>query len=276
MSDTNGSLFDDILSSEELSKKLRCDYIKKYNEENRDRINARRRAKRASRPEEDAAIVRAKNAEYANKRYHENEEARLKNKECCKKYREAHLEEQKEKQKIYVKNRKANFSEDELRAFNERQAAASRLYRERGGDEVKEMGRQSWSNYYKENRQEMISRVSEYRANNQESVREYRRKYAKENPDIICSYRRTRRARKAGAGGTHTPEDINSLRVLQKDKCALCLTSIKKHRHIDHIIPISRGGSNDKYNLQLLCAPCNQRKHAKDPIEFNQSLGLLL
>jgi hypothetical protein len=34
--------------------------------------------------------------------------------------------------------------------------------------------------------------------------------------------------------------------------------------------------TNDKYNLQLLCAPCNLSKRAKDPIEFNQSLGLLL
>lgn len=276
MSDTNGSLFDEAVSSEDTRKALRREYIKKYNEQNRDRINERRRAKRASRPEEEAAIVRSKNSEYANKRYHENEEARLKNKEYCKKYREEHLEELKEKGKIYVKNRKDNFSEEELKAFNERQAEASRLYRERGGDAVKEMCRQSWSNYYKENRQEMISRVSEYRANNQEAVREYRRKYAKENPEVVRTYARTRRARKAKVGGTHTPSDINNLRVLQKDKCALCLTSIKKHRHVDHIVPISRGGSNDKHNLQLLCAPCNQRKHAKDPIEFNQSLGLLL
>lgn len=46
--------------------------------------------------------------------------------------------------------------------------------------------------------------------------------------------------------------------------------------HVDHIKALRRGGTNDRRNLQMLCQPCNNRKHAKDPIDYAQSLGLLL
>ena len=32
---------------------------------------------------------------------------------------------------------------------------------------------------------------------------------------------------------------------------------------IDHVVPISQGGKNFFYNLQLLCHKCNQKKAAK-------------
>jgi 5-methylcytosine-specific restriction endonuclease McrA len=50
----------------------------------------------------------------------------------------------------------------------------------------------------------------------------------------------------------------------------------KKNRHIDHIQPVARAGTNDRSNLQLLCQPCNSSKGARDPIVFAQSIGRLL
>jgi 5-methylcytosine-specific restriction endonuclease McrA len=39
---------------------------------------------------------------------------------------------------------------------------------------------------------------------------------------------------------------------------------------------LSRGGSNDISNIELLCERCNLRKHAKDPIDWAQENGLLV
>lgn len=92
MNEVNTTLFAEVPSSDEVKKQLRRDYINKYNEINKDKINERRRLKRANRPEDEAAKVRLKNAEYSSNRYSENEEARIKSNESSKKYREANLE----------------------------------------------------------------------------------------------------------------------------------------------------------------------------------------
>lgn len=40
--------------------------------------------------------------------------------------------------------------------------------------------------------------------------------------------------------------------------------------HCDHVIPLSRGGSNAIENLATSCAPCNLSKGARTPAEWLQ------
>jgi 5-methylcytosine-specific restriction endonuclease McrA len=69
------------------------------------------------------------------------------------------------------------------------------------------------------------------------------------------------RARRVGVGGRISAEDWTKVCQAHEWRCAGCgrgglaLT-------IDHIAPLSRGGLNVLANIQPLCLPCNQKKHA--------------
>lgn len=86
-----------------------------------------------------------------------------------------------------------------------------------------------------------------------------------------------RRALKRGSGGTHTIDDLREILAAQAGRCAYCKADLRRiKKNVDHIMPLARGGSNGRSNLQYLCQPCNNIKRAKDPLDFAQSLGLLL
>lgn len=134
------------------------------------------------------------------------------------------------------------------------------------------------NSYYQRHRLEIRARQnSRY---DPEKEHERKQKYAAENPDryreVTTNAARNRRARIVSAEGSHTPEDIRWLENTQKMRCACCSTKLSQGYHIDHIVPLARGGSNDRRNLQLLCPPCNLSKSHKDPIEWAQSKGRLL
>lgn len=129
---------------------------------------------------------------------------------------------------------------------------------------------------HKKNIEENRKKSRMWVANNSERHRENAKKWRKEHPEKVRLYANNRRARKLGNGGVHTTNDIDEIMKMQKGKCAYCRTKLGSTRQVDHIEPLSCGGSNDRSNLQILCKPCNLRKRARDPIVFAQSLGMLL
>lgn len=77
-----------------------------------------------------------------------------------------------------------------------------------------------------------------------------------------------RRARKKGAPGKHTRQQIAQMLIDQHFICAECPTSIRECYHVDHIVALAKGGSNDISNIQLLCPPCNLSKSDLDSAEW--------
>ena len=103
----------------------------------------------------------------------------------------------------------------------------------------------------------------------------YLREWRKANPERYQESNRNHKAKRRGAEGRHTAKDIREIFVLQKGRCAVCRCRLDGY-HVDHIVPLAAGGTNNRQNIQLACLPCNLAKGARDPINFMQSLGRLL
>lgn len=132
------------------------------------------------------------------------------------------------------------------------------------------------------NAEKTKSAVNKCRDENRDEYNRRRRehqnssRWKKENPERHALNERRRRAAKANASGSHSLVDIFRLINLQKKHCAICRKMLSNGYHVDHVVPLFSGGTNDFYNLQLLCASCNLRKNKSDPIRHMQTLGFLL
>ena len=109
-----------------------------------------------------------------------------------------------------------------------------------------------------------------------EGRRRQQRKWFVDNPDKKSAYKRKdsakRRAYKAKSAGAYKPQDIHVQYRSQRGKCWHCGVPVGDDYHVDHLIPLSRGGSNSPENIVISCPSCNLSKGAKLPQEWNGRL----
>lgn len=172
-----------------------------------------------------------------------------------------------------------------MKLWHEKNAQKELEYRSENRERISERSRQ----WRIKNRDRHAENAKNWRLNNLERCNENRRRWRRENPErerflakrwrltnpekqrtIMfnrnCATRGLRQAIRHGA--------IDELMEMQSGLCVYCKYEIEKKFDVDHKTPVSRGGSNNKENLQLLCISCNRSKRDKTHGEFLEWMKL--
>jgi hypothetical protein len=123
--------------------------------------------------------------------------------------------------------------------------------------------------YRKKNADRLREYQKEYRKKNRDRVNARTRAYVKANRERANVYQRRmfHIRKRTPAQGNFTTADVDALIKRQKGKCYWCKRPYGEY-HIDHVWPLSKGGSNCASNIVISCVPCNRTKKAKTPMEW--------
>ena len=138
--------------------------------------------------------------------------------------------------------------------------------------------------YYQNNREELLKQKQEYYFKNAERIKEEKKEYRKNMTEEQIQKERLRsringHKRRKLAGNHLSIKIIRKLLEQYKHKCYYCGTKIihteRNSYHIDHYVPVAKGGTSEISNLVISCPTCNMSKGAKMPHEFMLKLGKL-
>lgn len=111
--------------------------------------------------------------------------------------------------------------------------------------------------HYEEFKPMYLERQVSYRKENKQKVKESFDKWFQKNPDAIRAQSKKRKALLRGAGIKLVTR--KEIKRLLSQKCFYCETQMSTQ--VDHVIPVSRGGTHSIGNLVGACASCNASKN---------------
>lgn len=175
-----------------------------------------------------------------------------------------------------VKIKRADYRKEN----KEKVYAATSVWLQKNKEYVKEKQKKR----YEEKKELIIFKAKQYYQKNKDSLRISSKKWYERNKDKGYQYSLKRRSLKHFVRF----EGIKRKELLDRDnwKCQLCNVTVhdrseggneNRHlwddefkAHIDHIIPISRGGDSTPENLRVLCRTCNLSKSDKTDIVIKE------
>lgn len=171
-------------------------------------------------------------------------------------YKETHKEQVKAKQKEY-----SITQADKIKEYRHNYIRTP---------EYKELRKLHDKKYYEANKDKLTEKMHEYYKANRESMLEKSREWKRENPRKVrfMNLKRLLFLKDACVVGEEVRyEDILTLLAKQDHKCFYCGKDLDVY-HVDHYIPLSKGGKHIVENLRISCPPCNLSKWNKMPEQF--------
>ena len=193
-------------------------------------------------------------------------------KKCTKAYQKRWYEDNTE--------RKAETSREWREANPERHAENGRRWQTENRERKEETNRE----WYVANRERAKENARKWREAHPELVRGYSRKWCESHPEKARARNAAYRAanaeklrvsdaaknhRRRTAEGSFTPEEVETLLESQWYECAYCGADLlETSYHLDHKVPVSKGGTSYIENIAAACPACNMSKGAKDLDEW--------
>ena len=125
--------------------------------------------------------------------------------------------------------------------------------------------------HYQNNKEQIRESQKEYKQNNKEQLKEYDKEYRQNNPHKVRERARKRRALEKA--NIHKPYTEDQVLNLYGSVCHICKEEInlsakrsagapgwQRGLHIDHVIPISKGGPDTIENVKPSHGLCNLSK----------------